>query len=155
MDHQAIAQLLGNYGEFIGALAVVATLAYVAIQLKQSTNVARATVRQSITDSVTSMATSVMDHDDLARIVQKGFDGEALEPHELRRFEARCYVALRRWENIYFQYCDGLVFDDEWESYRENLRLMFLNRLYQEYWVESRQMFARKFQEQVVQILPP
>ena len=27
MDHQAFAQLLGNYGEFVGAIAVVATLA--------------------------------------------------------------------------------------------------------------------------------
>ena len=28
MDHQAIAQLLGNYGEFVGAIAVVITLIY-------------------------------------------------------------------------------------------------------------------------------
>jgi hypothetical protein len=36
MDHQAIAQLLGNYGEFIGAIAVVATLGYLAVQIRQS-----------------------------------------------------------------------------------------------------------------------
>ena len=30
MDHQALAQMLGNYGEFVGAIAVVATLAYLA-----------------------------------------------------------------------------------------------------------------------------
>ena len=36
MDHQAFAQLLGNYGEFIGAFAVVATLAYLALQIRQT-----------------------------------------------------------------------------------------------------------------------
>ena len=36
MDHQALAQLLGNYGEFVGAIAVVATLAYLAVQIRQS-----------------------------------------------------------------------------------------------------------------------
>jgi hypothetical protein len=36
MDHQAFAQLLGNYGEFVGAIAVVATLAYLAVQVRQS-----------------------------------------------------------------------------------------------------------------------
>ncbi len=36
MDIQATAQLLGNYGEFIGAIAVVGTLVYLAIQVKQS-----------------------------------------------------------------------------------------------------------------------
>ncbi len=32
MDHQAIAQLLGNYAEFGGAIAVVTTLAYLAVR---------------------------------------------------------------------------------------------------------------------------
>lgn len=36
MDHQAFAQLLGNYGEFVGAIAVVATLAYLSVQIRQS-----------------------------------------------------------------------------------------------------------------------
>jgi len=37
MDHQAFAQLLGNYGEFVGAIAVVATLVYLAFQIRQNT----------------------------------------------------------------------------------------------------------------------
>jgi len=36
MDHQAFAQLLGNYGEFLGAIAVVITLAYLAVQIRHS-----------------------------------------------------------------------------------------------------------------------
>ena len=37
MDHQAFAQLLGNYGEFVGAIAVVVTLGYLAVQIRQNT----------------------------------------------------------------------------------------------------------------------
>jgi hypothetical protein len=36
MDHQAIAQLLGNYGEFIGAIAVVVTLGFLVIEVRSS-----------------------------------------------------------------------------------------------------------------------
>ena len=36
MDHQAIAQLLGNYGEFFGSIAVFVTLAYLAVQVRHS-----------------------------------------------------------------------------------------------------------------------
>ena len=39
MDHQTFAQLLGNYGEFVGAIAVVATLAYLAVQVRQSNRI--------------------------------------------------------------------------------------------------------------------
>jgi hypothetical protein len=34
MDHLTFAQLLGNYGEFIGAIGVVVTLGYLAIQIR-------------------------------------------------------------------------------------------------------------------------
>ena len=36
MDHQAFAQLLGSYGEFVGSFAVLATLIYVALQVRHS-----------------------------------------------------------------------------------------------------------------------
>ena len=38
MDHQAFAQLLGNYGELFGAIAVVATLFYLARQIRQNSS---------------------------------------------------------------------------------------------------------------------
>ena len=40
-------QLLGNMGEFVGAIAVVATLLYLAIQLRNSTIQARASAYQT------------------------------------------------------------------------------------------------------------
>lgn len=36
MDHQAFAQLLGSYGEFIGSLAILVTLVYLSIQVRQA-----------------------------------------------------------------------------------------------------------------------
>ena len=36
MDHQAFAQLPGNYGEFVGAITVGATLVFVGVQVRQS-----------------------------------------------------------------------------------------------------------------------
>lgn len=41
MDHQAFAQLLGNYGEFFGSIAVVATLIYLARQVQESSKLSR------------------------------------------------------------------------------------------------------------------
>jgi len=36
MDHQTFSQLLGNYGEFVGAIAVVGTLIYFGVQIRKS-----------------------------------------------------------------------------------------------------------------------
>lgn len=46
MDHQAFAQLLGNYGEFVGAVAVVITLFYLAVQIRHSSQVMEQNIRQ-------------------------------------------------------------------------------------------------------------
>ena len=37
MDHQEIAQLLGNYGEFFGSIVLIATLIYLSVQIRQHT----------------------------------------------------------------------------------------------------------------------
>ena len=36
MDQQAFAQLLGNYGEFFGSIAVLGTLVYLSVQIRQT-----------------------------------------------------------------------------------------------------------------------
>ena len=45
MDHLTFAQLLGNYGEFVGAIAVVATLFYLALQVRHSKEATEANTR--------------------------------------------------------------------------------------------------------------
>ena len=68
------AQLLGNIGEFVGAIAVVVTLGYLAVQVRhgreateantrsvaQSERVARAQVRSSITDQIVQINSLVL-----------------------------------------------------------------------------------------------
>ena len=51
MDLMSTAQLLGNIGEFAGAIAVVITLGYVAVQIRQSTRVAGAEAIQGLIES--------------------------------------------------------------------------------------------------------
>ena len=46
MSTLEFSQLLGNYGEFVGAIAIVITLIYLAVQLKQNTNSVKAAAYQ-------------------------------------------------------------------------------------------------------------
>jgi hypothetical protein len=51
MSALEFSQLLGNYGEFVGAIGIVITLMYLAIQLRQNTRMMRASIRQARSDS--------------------------------------------------------------------------------------------------------
>jgi hypothetical protein len=71
MDHQAFAQLLGNYGEFVGAIGVVATLAYLAVQIRQST----ASVQQSNRIAIANTEISVRGgYGSLSRMITENAD---------------------------------------------------------------------------------
>lgn len=59
MDHQALAQLLGNYGEFLGAIAVFVTLFYLAIQIRMSTRMAETAARQTVLDRFSAVKAGV------------------------------------------------------------------------------------------------
>ena len=48
------AQLLGNFGEFVGAIGVVVTLVYLSVQIRQSTIASRAQSRQTLLDQWSS-----------------------------------------------------------------------------------------------------
>ena len=79
MDHQTFAQLLGNYGEFVGAIAVVATLAYLATQIRQSN---QASSRESYTHWMSE------------------FNKVVLEPQRDPQFMELFQQANRDWDSI-------------------------------------------------------
>ena len=52
MDLMSKAQLLGKFGEFVGAIAVVITLGYLAVQIRQNT---KAEKRSALDSSIRSL----------------------------------------------------------------------------------------------------
>jgi len=71
VDHQAFAQLLGNYGEFVGAIAVVATLAYLARQIKQNTQATRATLDCAIRSDFNRLHELIMSDSDMLELANR------------------------------------------------------------------------------------
>ena len=93
MDHQAIAQLLGSYGEFIGAIAVVVTLAFLAIQVRYSRTALDASMAQREAESLNHFSQSISEWNltvfgdaELSDLVLRGRTGEQLESKESERF---------------------------------------------------------------------
>ena len=51
MELQATAEILGNFGEFVAAIAVVVTLGYLAVQIRQSNIASQTSAIQGFFDS--------------------------------------------------------------------------------------------------------
>lgn len=108
MDHQAFAQLLGNYGEFVGSLAVVFTLAFLAVQMRDSRKALDASTKQREAESLNHFSQSISEwmltvfgNAELSDLMIRGREGEQLEPRELERFIAVASQFFVRNRSVY------------------------------------------------------
>jgi hypothetical protein len=119
MDHQTFAQLLGNYGEFVGAVAVVATLAYLAVQIRQSSKATVADIYQNRATTRSAANQGIaFNHPEFHKIMYK-LESKQRDgwPSAVRALtdEERYYVMqwhaglLVRFDNLYFQHRQGLL----------------------------------------------
>lgn len=152
MDHQAFAQLLGSYGEFLGSIGVIATLIYLAIQIRQNTRVAQASTRQAIAESAQALTRDFLDSREMAEIFVRHLGGEKLDSVDKLRLEGRCYRDMRHWENIYYQLRHGLLEPDEWSGFRNNLAVLFEVQAYRDYWQAESALYGDAFRGEVESI---
>jgi len=71
-------EAIGAMGEIVGAAAVVATLGYLAVQIRHSTKVARSATRQSIVEMTMSTARDIVSDGELAELLIRDMRGEEL-----------------------------------------------------------------------------
>jgi hypothetical protein len=132
---------------------VIATLLYLAVQIRQNTRMAKAATRQALADGAQRLASDLVEVDDIARILQAHLDGAELKDHEVLRLQARVLRDFRFWDNALFQYREGLLTDDEWGSFRANLRVMLDVPIYRDYWKAIQSVFTGPFRTEVSRLL--
>ena len=121
MDHQAFAQLLGNYGEFFGAIAVVVTLAYLARQIHQNTEQMRLdSMAKSVETQVFHFAhlTETKEKADLVRRALADFG--ALSQDEMGMIHTTFLEIAISHNVIRHAYQAGLVDEDEFATLQSN-----------------------------------
>ena len=116
MSALEFSQLLGNYGEFIGAIAIVVTLFYLAIQIRQntrrmeeSTASQQATTYQSLMSQIIELNRGLAADRQLGEIVDKARKGEVLDDVDRRRYGSLITSILRYGDMAYYQYQKGLI----------------------------------------------
>ena len=100
MNWEAIATI----SEVIGAVGVIVTLVYLAIQIRQNTAAQSAATELEKSTSYSGLHSYIASSETLADIWEKGFDdAESLTPHEKRRFIWVIADYFLRAEGLYNQ----------------------------------------------------
>lgn len=102
-------------GSLIGAVAVVASLIFVGVQLRQQTAAVRASTSQAHAALYAEINSGIIDNADFARIWRLGLGGiEVLAPDDRVRFVAFASTVFRFFESSYVQHQRGQLDTEHW-----------------------------------------
>jgi hypothetical protein len=139
---------LGNIGEFVAAVAVVVSLIYLAIQIRQNTYSVRSSTFQAAVRDTTEIIDPLVRDPELNRIWYEGIhDLASLSTEERRLFTTYMTTALLRLENLVYQTHHGALDPESWEGARGNFKNTFSYPGTRVWWKRARHLFNRQLQD--------
>ena len=143
-------QDFGSIGELVAAVATIATLVYLATQIRQNTRAIRATSHHSTTDSLNVLNTLIAHDPSLARIYRVGGDGLAnLTEDERVQFSFLFLAAFRVFETIYYQSKVGTLEEQLPQIEESSVALLLGSPGGREWWEENPFAFSPEFRRHV------
>ncbi len=115
MDLMSAAQLLGNVGEFVGAVAVVVTLAYLVVQIRQNTRSINSNNNHSVMGAFNHFNEVLATNTELTQLFYEGMSRpESLSEADRHRFWHLAALVMNIFRNLYYQFVEGTFPRDQW-----------------------------------------
>ena len=142
---------LGALGEFFGAIAVVVTLIYLAIQLRHSTAATRASTAQALADSINASNLMLAGDPELAKLYQTGKFGDwnSLTPDEQFRWGYFATAGCRSFEAVFTNARLNQADQQTFELVKSTLRSHFSTSAWKNWWGQGHESlpFTKDFIE--------
>ena len=137
-------EAIGAIGEVAGAIGVILTLAYLAVQIRQNTRqmerserAARGAAYQDVLSNLQTFLTPIGADGELAEIIRRGLvDLSQLSESEFFRFNWLLGGYMTNLDNVYYQYCDGVVSEARWQMMLSGLRYFIRAPGFYSWWTD-------------------
>ena len=150
---------LANLGQIIGALAVVISLIYVALQIRQNTNAIRSATAQTVHEHFANWYQLIAADAELAQIAANGLrDYSSLSEQERVRFIATFMSFISYSQNAFLKWREGLLKPALWLGWEQVMMNLFGAPGGKALWKERSYLFGEEFRryiEKDLMIRPP
>ncbi len=143
-----------SIAELVGIAAIVASLIFVALQMKQSQEVAIATQYQERTALTIETIVARSQIPDLVESIgarlKADFDqytSEEKSTKEIGNLWFASRLSLASFDNAHFQWQAGYLSEEGWEMQNRTLRWFLLSEPMAQFIVRERDLYRRSFQE--------
>ena len=143
-------QDLGSIGELVAAVATIATLVYLAAQVRQNTRALRSSTFQDISTQMAQNVEPIVTHADVADVLAKGLGGlDELTPGERIRFQSVLVMSFRRMEAVYVHAQIGSIDPELTLGFERSMLTMLKSPGAAEWWATAKVTFGRSFSDHV------
>jgi hypothetical protein len=137
---------LADIGEILGGVAVVASLVYLAIQIRQNTRTVRSSTLHQNTDLWNAMFLRLAEPDAAEAYVSGMSANPDIRPLHYTQFFFICRAMFIAFENQYFQMQQGVLDPETYAGYQRSISTQFLAfRGFRVWWRQSRSVFTPDF----------
>ena len=141
---------LANIGQVIGAIAVVISLIYVALQIRQNTNAVRAATAQAVHEHFANWYNSFARDASLAKIAIDGLrDYGSLSETDKARFVAMFMAFLSYSQNAFLKWREGLLEPVLWLGWEQVMMNLFGAPGGKALWKERSYLFGEEFRRYI------
>ena len=128
-------QDLGSIGELIAALATIATLGYLAIQIRQNSESVRMGAEIGLSEQVVDWHARVTADPELIRIWDEATtDPESMSSNDVARLRWLSAEIFLIYEGQYQLFKKGHITAESWQPKMDSLRGVLKNPVIQEWW---------------------
>jgi len=133
--------------QIISAIAVVASLIFVGMQVRHNTQVARAQIRESIMGDWSSVGQVITSN---PRVFAAGIAGTsdtyyAFSNEDKFTFNTQAFIIYKHYETMFLQHAAGFLEDEIWSAWQLHCLMYFHQPGIQAWWRERRMTYSPKF----------
>jgi hypothetical protein len=121
MDWNAVSAV----GQLIGAVGVILSLIYLALQVRLNTNALRLATSHSLSEASLHFSTTLAAEPHRAHVFTRGLAGEDLTDAERSQFTYMFHAWIRITENGHYQFINGTLDKELWDGWTETARSVF------------------------------
>ena len=105
--------------EVFGTIAVVVSLIFVGISIRQNTAVVQANQQNLLYELTDNWFSDRLTNPELYEIELRALDSQNLTDVERLRYSELIYRAMNVWENAYFKHENGFLSDEQYQAFHD------------------------------------
>ena len=138
---------LAAIGETLGGIGVIASLLYLAGQIRQSSKIARGATTQALLGNSANMNTIVAG--DISPVMAKAWAGTALsDEEEFQYFSYMMAVFAQMWQ-AYHQHAQGMLEPEVFEAFERRTLDILARPRARKFWEEQEFRFSQSFRDYI------